>query len=168
MLFIITPIHSQYLNFFTILILASGRWAFNADDVVLPSPSTSVEESLAYFISNGFDVWYMTTFLDSQVRARFLNLLLATGTVCHSNTDSKDWPKEDADASKLDRIKWECRLIDKSPCKRHGTAKGTMDVKERVPLLAKKSNEPSTSSSGQRLCHPPAVKKEVPAEGERG
>ncbi|WZZ60609.1 hypothetical protein YC2023_060716 [Brassica napus] len=34
-----------------------GRWAFNADDVVLPSPSTSVEESLAYFISNGFDVW---------------------------------------------------------------------------------------------------------------
>ncbi|KAH0879641.1 hypothetical protein HID58_067035, partial [Brassica napus] len=58
-----------------------GRWAFNADDVVLPSPSTSVEESLAYFISNGFDVWYMTTFLDSQVRARFLNLLLATGSM---------------------------------------------------------------------------------------
>ncbi|KAL0836881.1 hypothetical protein Bca101_088771 [Brassica carinata] len=31
------------------------------------------------------------------------------------NTDSKDWPKEDADASKLDRLKWECLLIDKSP-----------------------------------------------------
>ncbi|KAF3587534.1 hypothetical protein F2Q69_00030175 [Brassica cretica] len=42
---------------------SKGRWAFNADDVVLTSPSTSVEESLAYFISNGFDVWYMTTFL---------------------------------------------------------------------------------------------------------
>ncbi|CAN7106393.1 unnamed protein product, partial [Brassica rapa subsp. narinosa] len=39
--------------------------------MVLPSPSTSVEESLAYFISNGFDVWYMTTFLDSQVQARY-------------------------------------------------------------------------------------------------
>ncbi|KAG2270095.1 hypothetical protein Bca4012_072249 [Brassica carinata] len=92
-----TRIHSQYLNFFTILILAScktsgsmvpsadrgskGRWAFNADDVVLTSPSTSVEESLAYFISNGFDVWYMTTFLDSQVQARFLSFLLATGSI---------------------------------------------------------------------------------------
>ena len=46
-----------------LLIMKKGRWAFNADGVVLPSPSTSVEESLAYFNSNGLDVWYMTTFL---------------------------------------------------------------------------------------------------------
>ncbi|CAF2220793.1 unnamed protein product [Brassica rapa] len=39
-----------------------GRWAFNDDGVVLPSPSTSVEKSLAYFNSNGLDVWYVTTF----------------------------------------------------------------------------------------------------------
>ncbi|KAF3554387.1 hypothetical protein F2Q69_00016059 [Brassica cretica] len=56
-----------------------GRWALNADGVVLPSPSTSVEESLAYFNSNGLNVCYMTTFLDTQVQARFLSLLLATG-----------------------------------------------------------------------------------------
>ncbi|CAF1862807.1 unnamed protein product [Brassica oleracea var. botrytis] len=55
-----------------------GQWAFNVGGVVLPSPSTSVEESLAYFNSNGLDVWYMTTFLDAQVQARFLSLLLAT------------------------------------------------------------------------------------------
>ncbi|WZZ60610.1 LOW QUALITY PROTEIN: hypothetical protein YC2023_060717 [Brassica napus] len=47
------------------------------------------------------------------------------------------------------------RLAKSEWSKRHGTAKGTMDVKERV--LAKKSNEPSTSSSGQRLCHSPAT-----------
>ncbi|CAN7083427.1 unnamed protein product [Brassica oleracea var. botrytis] len=61
--------------------MKKGRWAFNADGVVLPSPSTSVEESLAYFNSNGLDVWYMTTFLDAQVQARFLSLLLATGSI---------------------------------------------------------------------------------------
>ncbi|KAL0670596.1 hypothetical protein Bca4012_033300 [Brassica carinata] len=55
-----------------------GQWAFNVGGVVLPSPSTSAEESLAYFNSNGLDVWYMTTFLDAQVQARFLSLLLAT------------------------------------------------------------------------------------------
>ncbi|KAG2285276.1 hypothetical protein Bca52824_044880 [Brassica carinata] len=64
-----------------------GRWAFNADGVVLPSPSTSVEESMAYFNSNGLDVWYMTTFLDAQVQARFLSLLLATGKL--SEEDKK-------------------------------------------------------------------------------
>ncbi|CAF2055429.1 unnamed protein product [Brassica napus] len=58
-----------------------GRWTSNADGVVLPSLSTSVEESSAYFNSNGLNVWYMTTFLDAQVQARFLSLLLATGSM---------------------------------------------------------------------------------------
>ena len=42
------------------------------------------------------------------------------------------------------------------------TVKGTMDVKELVPLLAKNSNEPSTFSSGQRLCHPSRRKERSP------
>ncbi|KAG2286145.1 hypothetical protein Bca52824_045749 [Brassica carinata] len=46
-----------------------GQWAFNVGGVVLPSPSTSAEESLAYFNSNGLDVWYMTTFLGVETVA---------------------------------------------------------------------------------------------------
>ncbi|KAH0929549.1 hypothetical protein HID58_015276, partial [Brassica napus] len=60
-------LHRGFTNAVT---LKKGRWAFNDDGVVLPSPSTSVEKSLAYFNSN-----------DAQVQARFLSLLLATGSM---------------------------------------------------------------------------------------
>ncbi|KAF2601794.1 hypothetical protein F2Q70_00027944 [Brassica cretica] len=153
-----------------------GRWAFNADGVVEESPSTSVEESMAYFNSNGLDVWYMTTFLDAQVQARFLSLLLATGKL--SEEDKKALVLIMKAAQIPDSIYCESSLSQQSGFKRLAegalgrnggydaakdmvTVKGTMDVKELVPFLANSSNGPSTFSSGQidDSATPLAVKK---------
>ncbi|KAH0853099.1 hypothetical protein HID58_093472 [Brassica napus] len=54
-----------------------------------------------------------------------------------------------------------------SSIQRHGTVKGTMDVKELVLLLAKNSMNHQSLLLVKDCATPPALKKEVSAAGER-
>ncbi|KAH0859279.1 hypothetical protein HID58_087540 [Brassica napus] len=55
----------------------------------------------------------------------------------------------------------------KKRIQRHGTVKGTMDVKELVLLLAKNSMNHQSLLLVKDCATPPALKKEVSAAGER-